>query len=615
MPIERGLLKPAGALILLLALLLLPLSVGAGAVSSQPSFAPISAWYADGRFLSSLDAKTGEATESVGLPAEPSALAVDPVDGSVVVLTEDGTLRGYDASGEQTFESRPELRAASAVENGAAVSLAQSADGEDIWLAGADEVLRLGPRGGVRSAAGLEGDEAKAIAPTQDGSVWILGSHKLRHLSKAGEILSERDVPEGVGSSARWLALDELGGRVYVAGDEAVVGLDISGGEGSPREIRPEGGIEGGVAVDPLDGTLYVVSPGSLLSYDAEGRQVSAANLEPQDLGGIVGVSYDATGGKLWVGGEKGFVGVSPAGEVGAKIGVADLASFSAAPPSFFPSLSLVEPTEGTSTKDPNQPVKLKVEALCSGEPCPEGSRYAAGLKLEATLNGQEVGDLFALEEGAATGTATYVPEEGLPEGENELSAELVDPFGNRSAKAESSFSVDTTAPRFSGVEPEDGATVEDDKVVISGRVDDEDARVYVEGLEKLGGKALSEDPKEFRFEVPLEEGENALRLLAYDGADNMGEETLRITREAPLSVEVTSPRPDSSVDDAEVTVEGPDGTEVRVGEADAQVEDGAFSIEGVALEEGENSVTVTATAPDGRSAEETLDLTYEEPE
>jgi hypothetical protein len=118
--------------------------------------------------------------------------------------------------------------------------------------------------------------------------------------------------------------------------------------------------------------------------------------------------------------------------------------------------LTLLSPGRDAVTDDPTPTVRLKVESLCDGAPCAEDARSTENLRIRATLNGQEVGGRFEI-----TGDeATYVPEEGLPEGRNELVAEVVDSEGHSSGELTSRFVVDTTAPRFVLVRPETDTVV-----------------------------------------------------------------------------------------------------------------------------------------------------------
>ena len=291
-----------------------------------------------------------------------------------------------------------------------------------------------------------------------------------------------------------------------------------------------------------------------------------------------------------------------------------------AAPLSLSSHVSLLEPQDGATTTDPKQPITLNLKAFCNNERCPAGFGYGSKLALEASLNGQDVSSQFQItgDAGSASGAeASYTPASGLPEGENKLVAEAVDPFGGRSNHLEATFSVDTTAPSFLEVKPEDGSVLSEQPATITGKVDDPNARVYLEGLEDLGGKVISSDPGGFSFEVPLKEGENSFRLLAYDEADNLGEYSLKLVYETPLALTITEPAQGSTVNTDKITVKGtvkgPEGTTVHVGEVEANIDpEGNFVAENVQLVEGANSIVVEAIAPNGKSIQEMLDLTYE---
>jgi hypothetical protein len=284
--------------------------------------------------------------------------------------------------------------------------------------------------------------------------------------------------------------------------------------------------------------------------------------------------------------------------------------------------LSLVEPQDGAAFNDPKRPVRLKIEAVCGDAACParQAKRANKNLRLTATLNGQNVSRSFTKAGSLATSGGvqmTYAPKAGLPEGENALLAQASVSRTTRSNQIEARFTVDTAAPRFLEVSPDDGAVLEGEKVTIAGKVDDAAAEVSLEGLQELGGTAISDDPGGFSFEVPLKEGENSFKLLAQDAASNRGEKSLTLVRQSPIELAITEPGQGSTVAtdkvDVRGTVKGPDGTTVTVGQVEASVDpQGSFVARDVPLVEGPNSVVVQATAPGGRSVQRTLEVTYE---
>ena len=427
--------------------------------------------------------------------------------------------------------------------------------------------------------------------------------------------------------SPSYLAVDEYGGLGYVANATDVAQVSLAKPGDSPiRKIKPTGGV-GAIAVNPFDGTLYVAARPSqkgtanLYAYDdGNGLLLKKVSLQAR---AIRTLSFDTPSQTLWLGTDSKVVGFQKDLSQKAQIAAAGLNTLSAAPLSLASHVSLLEPQNGATTTNPKQPIKLNLKAYCNNENCPAGFGYGSKLALKASLNGQDVSNQFKItgDAGSASGAqASYTPASGLPEGENRLVAEAVDPFGVLSNHLEATFTVDTTAPSFLEVKPEDGSVITEQTATITGKVDDPNARVYLEGLEDLGGKVISDDPSGFSFEVPLKEGENSFRLLAYDEADNLGEYSLKLTYEAPLELTITEPAQGSTVNTDKITVKGtvkgPEGTTVHVGEVEASVDaEGNFVAENVQLVEGANSIVVEAIAPNGESIQKVLELTYEPPE
>jgi RHS repeat-associated protein len=612
--------------LLLFALVISLLAVSAGA-EEPPGPSSDSVWYAAGTSLVRVDAESGNAAGSLPLSSQTSpvsSLASHPTDGSVSVLAK-GRLLGFDTSGNKTFEAP--VAAASSL--GMAPVLASGPHDGSLWVGGSGVIVLADARGQNQRTVKLNtGEVVKAISASQGGGAYALTQSRLLRYSKAGEMISQRPMSTGGVKSPTYLAVDEYGGLGYVANTTTIAQVSL-GKPGEPpiRKIKPNRGVAA-LSVNPFDGILYVASRPS--------RETGTANLYAYDDGNglllkkvslkaraIKKLSFDTPSQTLWLGTDAKVLGFQRDLSQKAQIAASGLNTLSAAPLSLTSRVSLLEPQDGATTTDPKQPITLGVKAFCNSEMCPAGFGYGSKLAFKATLNGQDVSDQFKItgDAGSASGAeANYTPASGLPEGENSLVAEAVDAFGGRSNHLEATFSVDTTAPSFLEVKPEDGSILSEQTATITGRVDDPNARVYLEGLEDLGGKVISSDPGGFSFEVPLKEGDNSFRLLAYDEADNLGEYPLKLVRKMPLALTITEPEQGSTVNTDKITVkgtvEGPAGTTVRVGEVEASVDpQGNFVAEAVALSEGPNSIVVEAIAPNGESIQEMLELTYEPPQ
>ena len=611
-----------GSLLLVIFCALIPL----GAMAQEEPTAPSSdsVWYAAGTSIVRLNTESGQAAGSVPLSSQTSpvsSLASHPTDGSVAVLAR-GRLLGFDTSGTKTFEAP--VAAASSL--GTAPVLATDPHDGSLWVGGSGLIVLADARGQNERTIKLNtGEVVKGIFASQGGGAYALTHSRLLRFSKAGEVISQRQMSTVGVKSPVYLAVDEYGGLGYVANTTTIAQVSLDKPADPPiRKIKPTGGVAA-LSVNPFDGTLYVANrPSSkrgsanLYAYDdGNGLLLKKASFQAK---AVRTLSFDTPSQTLWLGTDSKVLGFHKDLSSKAQIAASGLNTLSAAPLSLTSHVSLLEPQDGATTTNPQQPIKLSLKAFCNNEMCPAGFGYGSKLALKASLNGQAVSSQFQIsgDAGSASGAeASYTPASGLPEGTNTLVAEAVDTFGGRSNHLEATFTVDTTAPSFLEVKPEDGSVLSEQPVTITGRVDDPNARVYLEGLEDLGGKVISSDPGGFSFEVPLKEGENSFRLLAYDEADNLGEYPLKLLYEAPLELTITEPAQDSTVNTDKVTVKGtvkgPEGTTVHVGEVEASIDpEGNFVAEDVQLVEGANSIVVEAIAPNGKSTQQTLDLTYE---
>ncbi|MBI2010288.1 MAG: hypothetical protein HYS86_03905 [Candidatus Chisholmbacteria bacterium] len=112
-----------------------------------------------------------------------------------------------------------------------------------------------------------------------------------------------------------------------------------------------------------------------------------------------------------------------------------------------------------------------------------------------------------------------------LRSGKNRLWATARDEEGNESEKsAEVVVIVDQSKPVITINSPEDGKTVTEKSIEVSGLVDEE-ATVTINGQFALQGTDNS-----FAKSMSLSEGENSLTIVAEDAAGNRTEKTLKVT-------------------------------------------------------------------------------------
>ena len=155
---------------------------------------------------------------------------------------------------------------------------------------------------------------------------------------------------------------------------------------------------------------------------------------------------------------------------------------------------------------------------------------------------------------------------------------------------------------------PVDGATVTESEVTVRGTVSSAKATVTVNDIGGFVSKTGS-----FSRKVPLTEGENTINIVATKGKETVTR-ILTIVYSPALAIEITAPEDGAELTESPVAVTGSvsirdasvtvDGIEVDV------AEDGTFTTS-IELAEGENTITVMATAEGKEPAEKTITVTY----
>ncbi|MCS0485723.1 Ig-like domain-containing protein, partial [Curtobacterium flaccumfaciens pv. betae] len=206
--------------------------------------------------------------------------------------------------------------------------------------------------------------------------------------------------------------------------------------------------------------------------------------------------------------------------------------------------------------------------------------------------------------------------DEPLTDGEHKLELVAADKAGNESDPTDTTVDVDTEAPTAPVVtSPSDLA---DGKGPISGTAEPGSTVIIrdEDGNELGRGEANDDGDFSIELDVPLDDGEHKLELVAQDDAGNTSEETkttVDVDTEAPTAPVVTSP---SDLDNGKGPISGTaepgsiviirdeEGNEIGRGEAN---DDGDFSIElDEPLDDGEHKLELVAQDDAGNTSEET---------
>jgi len=190
-----------------------------------------------------------------------------------------------------------------------------------------------------------------------------------------------------------------------------------------------------------------------------------------------------------------------------------------------------------------------------------------------------------------------------LAEGGNSFFITAVDLAGN-SATVAVSVTLDTAAPAVTVAAPAAGLLTRLPQVTVSGTVSEGFAKVTVNGIE-AAVTGLS-----YTLDYILAEGNNVLTVTATDRAGNPGVATVAVTLDSVPPVAPVLNQPHTPTNVATITFNGTSEANSSVQlysgaslagtvSADSQ---GAYEIGGVALAEGANSFTATATDAAGNT-------------
>lgn len=484
-----------------------------------------------------------------------------------------------------------------------------------LWIAAEKTLVHLDTAGRRISETKIDA-KIQAVGLDLDGSLWILAGRRLLHFSVSGATLLSLKIEARL-SEPRLLALDRLGNRIWVTDGKQVLRFDAANPAeppvrleraiASPGESTADGTDIEALGVHPVFGTLWIANRQNLWIYDRQGKLLRQITIAPHDLGGIQRLAFDPADYSLWLGGERALGRFQSNGDFVARISLEKKLEDMAAPPfRLMPTLSLVAPANNAWTNNSFSSLRYHLGADCTGTPCFLDPDYTRTFRLDADLNGQAVGPLFAL----TLDEATYSPLARLPEGINVVSIQATDRYGRTSDKLTSHFTVDTIPPKFLSVSPADGSTANSSTVTVEGRVDDPTASVQ---FMDASGAMSSMAGAQFSFLAGLNPGWNAFTLIARDAAGNTASIPLRVYRSG-LDAVISSIAPGATVDsdnlDVSGTYTGPENTGITINGVVALTDGQNFYVNNLPLTPGLNTLTIAVTRPDGQAVTKTITVT-----
>jgi RHS repeat-associated protein len=376
-----------------------------------------------------------------------------------------------------------------------------------------------------------------------DGSVWLGVAQELRSFSVAGAPLVSLQVPQAILS----LALDGSGSLLWVGTSGAATAYDVVTGN-VVRTVAVSGLRD--LSVDPNSGELWVVGQNGLSRYDPEGTLLGEFAI-PQ-LGHVA----VASSGEVWAATQKALLHVNASGEVLASLepfdgkgSIVELVVDPADRSAWVAGSSAIAQVDATGAlrrlfaiappvnvldlaiSSDTVPPELEILApadegfLPTGTPAVQVRFSDAGAGVDSgTLSFHLDGSPFAVTCAPNVEGASCTPASAIPEGRHALSASVRD-FAGNTATAETSFTVDTTAPNITVLQPQDGALTNQALLRIAGAVD-ETVTLTVNGAAATVAADLT-----FSFgPVSLQEGANSFALVAKDRAGNVGERLFSVT-------------------------------------------------------------------------------------
>jgi len=574
---------------------------------SFPAAADSCIWYADDDTIRQLQTSSNQVIRVVPLK-HPHRLVMNAADCGVWTLDKHGRrLLRYSAEGilELEFRLRDLDRKLHEVER-----LQLDPFDGSLWIAHDQRVFHVSSAGELLGRFSAPGD-VRRLRVALDQDLWVLGKRDLWRFDAQGTLLASYRLGRHLARNARYVALDNLGGLIWLADDEELAQLKLSNPEDPPLRIRLRRDIAG-LALDPLTGNVWVAQKQALLAYSRAGVLTHTVDLNALQLRKPEKLAFDPVSRSLWVGLERAIARFTDTGQFVIKLAARD-GDEALGVPAFKvePTLTLVRPPENALTNNARPPFLLGYGVQCNGAHCLFSNDHLAAYKLSATLNGQPVGSAFVFN--PETAEAAFTPSARLPEGTNTFSAQVKDGFDHQSNTVTNTFAVDTIAPRFVTLSPADGSVFQSPQVTIQGSVDDPTAQVVLEQFADLYGVGANPQRRNFSYQLTLKPGANPVRLMAIDSAGNVSSELLRLTLlPAGLSISFTQPTDGASVADERILVSGavagPPNTGVSVnGVVASIVGDRFYAL--VPLVTGANTITATATAFDGMTKMATVSV------
>ncbi len=251
-------------------------------------------WVADHKLVKHVDPARHLYDQQLVLAHEAEALAVDPKDASLWVLVEHRLL--HLAGDGRTLLDLALKQFAQGL--GDPRLLVLNAFDGTLWVGAEKTVLHLSVSGQLL-AKWSSSDELKAIVLDLDENLWALTKKRVVHLSPQAAVLHSVAI-SGVLPEPEYLALDRLGGTIWIAGKQELYRLDLGDLSKPPSVVKlPQvssfapsessaTGVAGseprkieGLVANPLSGDLWLVADFAIKPYTPQPPMISTTTYTP----------------------------------------------------------------------------------------------------------------------------------------------------------------------------------------------------------------------------------------------------------------------------------------------------------------------------------------------
>lgn len=581
-------------------------------------------WFADASSIKQFNTAGNYVSAEVAL-GNPRRLVMNDNDCSVWALRRsNGRLLKYDETGAQVRNV-----SIATLEPAIAEVLRVRLDPYDnsLWVTGERRIAHLDADASALLASFNAPAEIWRFRIGLDQKLWVLGKRKLWRFNRQGALMEERILEPVLQGEARNFAVDELRQTIWIAGDSQIAKLD-TGGSGTATVVAQFADGITAFALDPVTGRIWFARPGFLAALNPDGSLFEPIPLGPLELPGSVHkLAFDPASGSL-LAGFNGVIGRFDAeGGFVTRIQADDYDDEAIGVPPFRvrPRVTLQQPPEDGLVNRRRPTFELRYSARCNGRDCEVPQDYLSSLDLASRLNGTGVGSSFAFD--AASGIATFRPENPLPQGPATFTAQLTDRYAHKSNAIETTITVDSIAPAFGSLKPPAGSVLDTPSVALRGTVGEPGITVTLENAQAQNPQGANPQTPQapdfrFRWELTLQPGDNALQLSAIDAAGNV------TTRSHPLvlgggggggppAVAIQAPAAGALVADDMVIVSGtwsgPIGTAITVNGVIASLNSNLFFAT-VPLVPGPNTLSVILSGPAGQLASTTVEVTSSGP-